>query len=138
MGNTIDFVKKRYNPEEYQRNKEKYLERQKRYRNNPKKREEYLRKAREKSKIWYAKNKHRRYKYNKKWWKNKIKEMEKLMGRPRPVKCEICNQKTDKIVFDHCHKTGKPRGWICDRCNVVLGRVNDNIKLLQDLIKYLQ
>lgn len=130
---------KRYNPEEYQKNKEKLMENQRRYRNKPEVRERYLHKAREKSKEWYSKpeNRKRRYEYNKQWWKNKVKEMEALAGRKRPEVCEICGQK-DTIVFDHCHRNGHFRGWICKRCNTVLGKVNDNIDLLQKLIKYLR
>ncbi|MEK6829277.1 MAG: hypothetical protein AABY15_04055, partial [Nanoarchaeota archaeon] len=35
---------------------------------------------------------------------------EKLAGRPKPKRCEICNKK-GKIYFDHDHKTNKFRGW---------------------------
>lgn len=68
-------------------------------------------------------------------------------GIARPNKCEICGSieinmnkrgcKT-KIVYDHCHSTGLFRGWICSRCNSVLGYVEDDINLLNKLIKYLK
>jgi hypothetical protein len=60
-------------------------------------------------------------------------------GRPKPSVCDICHQSSDlRIVFDHCHATGKFRGWICDRCNKVLGLVYDDVKLLKAMAKYLE
>ena len=126
-----------YKKEDYQKTKEKHLERQTRYRNNPKKREEYLRKAREKSRKWYAENKHRRQEMNKQWWQNKIKELEKAIGRKRPSICEVCEKK-GRIVYDHCHKTDKPRGWLCHNCNVSLGLLNDDVETLKKLTIYLE
>lgn len=135
MTDTLTIVR-RYDPEEYQRNKEKYIERQKRYRNNPKRREAYLERAKIRSKKWQLANKDRRRAYNKVWWQKQISKLEALIGRKRPKNCEICNAET-KIVFDHCHKTGKPRGWLCDRCNTTLGKCEDNPKLLRGLALYL-
>jgi len=64
-----------------------------------------------------------------------------IAGRPRPTTCDICKAKNarrkDIIAFDHCHKTGKFRGWLCDRCNLVLGAAEDNPKLLREMAKYL-
>lgn len=55
--------------------------------------------------------------------------------------CEICNIKESflnkKLCFDHDHKTEKFRGWLCNRCNRVLGLVKDNKILLSNMIKYL-
>jgi len=59
-------------------------------------------------------------------------------GRDKPHLCEICVTNEFKIVFDHCHNSGKFRGWICDRCNRVLGIVKDSPKLLKDLAIYLE
>jgi len=122
----------------YQKHKERCKEAQRRYRNKPEYREKYLQKAKENSKKWYAnlENKLRRQKYNQEWWLGKVKELEEKAGRPRPERCEICNEQ-DTICFDHDHKTGLFRGWICKRCNTVLGKVQDDKKLLQSLIDYL-
>jgi hypothetical protein len=59
-------------------------------------------------------------------------------GRDKPDLCEICCTNEFKIVFDHCHNSNRFRGWICDRCNRVLGIVKDNSKLLNDLALYLE
>lgn len=70
-------------------------------------------------------------------------KQERLMGRPRAKLCEICgnpasgNRGERKICFDHDHVTGKPRGWICPRCNKCLGLANDDIATLKMMIAYL-
>jgi hypothetical protein len=70
-----------------------------------------------------------------------------LAGRPRPTICELCNEDprfsnptfgNHKILFDHCHVKGHFRGWICDRCNKVLGLVRDNHELLLRMAAYLK
>jgi len=59
-------------------------------------------------------------------------------GREKPELCEICFTNEFKVVFDHCHNSGKFRGWICDRCNRVLGIVKDSPALLKKLALYLE
>lgn len=58
-------------------------------------------------------------------------------GRPRPEVCDVCGELHLRIVFDHCHKSGQFRGWLCDRCNRVLGLVYDKTELLIALGRYL-
>jgi hypothetical protein len=79
-------------------------------------------------------------------FKRRVRAKQEIkMGRPRPSHCELCGadgkgphgHKWVGIVFDHCHKTGTPRGWLCDRCNKVLGLVKDDIALLGRMISYL-
>jgi hypothetical protein len=65
-----------------------------------------------------------------------LKIREKQAGRPKPKQCEICGA-FGRIDFDHDHKTGKFRGWICHRCNITLGFVKDSKDLLNMLIDYL-
>lgn len=60
-------------------------------------------------------------------------EMETAQER----KCKICTKET-KLVVDHCHKTGKVRGLLCQACNKSLGGFYDNTKALQSAIKYLE
>lgn len=70
-----------------------------------------------------------------------LKEWEKRYleaGRPRPDACDICGPSKRRIEFDHCHKRGHFRGWLCHRCNVVLGRVEDDPSLLMKMAAYLQ
>lgn len=67
---------------------------------------------------------------------------EEKMGRPRPKYCELCKQegygRKPSIVYDHDHKTGLPRGWLCDRCNKMLGLAKDSTVLLKKMIRYLE
>lgn len=65
-------------------------------------------------------------------------EQDRIAGRPRPERCEICHDNEFKIVWDHCHKEGHFRGWICDRCNRVLGIVRDNRQILLNMAAYLK
>ena len=51
--------------------------------------------------------------------------------------CELCGGNT-RIAYDHSHKTGKFRGWLCMKCNTALGLVNDDIELLKRMIAYLE
>lgn len=41
------------------------------------------------------------------------------------------------LSVDHNHATGKVRGLLCDRCNVALGMVRDDIQVLNRLAAYL-
>jgi hypothetical protein len=62
--------------------------------------------------------------------------------------CAICEKKEDKIhritkeitrlSVDHCHKTGKIRGLLCRRCNLMLGNALDSIEILKKGISYLE
>lgn len=60
-----------------------------------------------------------------------------IAGRPRPESCELCGNEA-RTVFDHCHTTGKFRGWLCDRCNRTLGQVKDSAELLLMMMEYLK
>jgi hypothetical protein len=56
-------------------------------------------------------------------------------------KCYVCgileSECKCRLHMDHCHKTGKFRGWLCHSCNYALGYAGDSKELLQRLIDYL-
>jgi hypothetical protein len=60
--------------------------------------------------------------------------------RARPDNCECCGKTNGKRVLanDHCHETGVFRGWLCDSCNLGIGRLGDSIESLQKAIDYLK
>lgn len=70
----------------------------------------------------------------------------KQMGIPEatrkcPAHCENCGRaliQGKNIHLDHCHLTGKFRGWLCNRCNRGLGYFDDCIEGLRQAIEYLQ
>lgn len=74
----------------------------------------------------------------KKFSDKKKMNQEYAAGRPRPEVCELCGEFNLRIVFDHCHQKGHFRGWLCDRCNKVLGIVKDSPALLRGLASYLE
>jgi hypothetical protein len=59
---------------------------------------------------------------------------------PDGTNCAICNKiqtEKNKLVFDHCHKTEKFRGYCCNSCNRSLGVLGDNVEGLVNAINYL-
>jgi len=77
-----------------------------------------------------------------------------LSIHPKPndtnYRCPICNKKEKDLkssgrwqdrsvwVLDHCHTTESFRGWICNNCNMGLGRFYDNKEYLKKAIQYLE
>lgn len=61
--------------------------------------------------------------------------------------CAICGQRetsfdpragtVKKLAVDHCHKTNKIRGLLCWRCNGTIGKLEDDIELLDKMRAYL-
>lgn len=50
--------------------------------------------------------------------------------------CEICNKPTE-VYLDHCHKTNKRRGFLCYKCNTILGLAQDDVRVLANAVTYL-
>jgi hypothetical protein len=60
--------------------------------------------------------------------------------------CAICkNEMSDRIPrrrgsnrhVDHCHDTGRVRALLCQRCNITIGFVKDDTKLLLAMVDYI-
>lgn len=81
----------------------------------------------------YFDGKYKKFVCGKHYWH--IRREEKA-GRPKPKNCEVCGEDS-QICFDHDHKTGDFRGWLCHKCNKILGFSRDDPKLLVKLAKYL-
>lgn len=58
----------------------------------------------------------------------------------KPDSCECCGYppKDNRFVLDHCHDTAVFRGWLCDKCNLSIGHLGDNIAGLEKAITYLR
>jgi hypothetical protein len=54
--------------------------------------------------------------------------------------CSICGDIGGKkhLCIDHCHKTGRFRGWLCSNCNLVIGSMKDDPALLRGAADYLE
>lgn len=55
--------------------------------------------------------------------------------------CDICGcspKVYKRHSIDHCHKSGKVRGLLCDFCNTAIGKFNDDPILMRKAIEYLE
>lgn len=68
--------------------------------------------------------------------------------------CDICGKSEEEIVsvfggkfsdrkispwrLDHCHQTGKFRGFLCNECNIALGKFGDDPEVLRNALRYLE
>lgn len=127
----------------YQKNRNKILERSKKYYY------EHKDKIKKKHRAYIKKTKERwrEYQRNIPTEKKRIylrtcryglsdNEFNKLL-RKQQSKCAICKN-TVELTIDHCHKTNRVRGLLCQKCNSILGYANESISILKDAINYLQ
>jgi len=70
-----------------------------------------------------------------------LEEYENILERQN-LACLICGRELGHFKrhthLDHCHTTGKIRGFLCRGCNQGLGNFNENIELLQKAQQYLE
>lgn len=81
----------------------------------------------------------REYRYLKKYGLT-IDQYDQLLNS-QGNKCAICGtENPDKKRFniDHCHLTGKIRGLLCRKCNLLLGFSGDNVETLISAARYLE
>jgi hypothetical protein len=62
---------------------------------------------------------------------------------PMPLLCDCCGKSAKdrprgKLCMDHDHDTEQFRGWICDRCNIGIGKLGDSIEGVMNALRYLQ
>lgn len=79
--------------------------------------------------------------YIKKMYGITVEDYNRLLGEQRGL-CAICMQpetrpNRERLCIDHCHKTGKIRGLLCQKCNSALGYMKDDPATLQRAITYL-
>lgn len=69
---------------------------------------------------------------------NAVRKQLKIQNPPPDAgPCPICKIHTTSWILDHCHFDDSFRGYICNSCNLGLGRFNDNVILLYNAIEYL-
>ena len=108
-----------------EKNKEKIKKRKKKWRQSPKGRLCCCKYSR--------KNKFVEYNITFNEYENRLKQQNYC--------CAICKKHKSSfkisLAVDHCHKTGKIRGLLCNHCNLMLGFSDDNVINLQSAIVYL-
>lgn len=62
-----------------------------------------------------------------------------IIGLPETegTECEICARADEVLCADHCHVTGKFRGWLCRKCNTALGMLGDSAIYAARALEYL-
>lgn len=103
--------------------------------NNPDKIKEIKRKE-------YLKNKDRyRNDHFKKKYGITIYDVDQLAVL-QDYKCAICFESEDnltrRLAVDHCHKTGKIRGLLCTYCNTAIGKLKEDIDIMERAIAYVE
>ena len=74
------------------------------------------------------------------------KEYEKNYPRPeigKTFQCPICKRTKqiwhkNQVCLDHNHETGEIRGYICGDCNASIGRIGEDIEILERAILWLK
>ena len=66
----------------------------------------------------------------------------KKTAPPKPDGCECCGRDPLKLtykahwVLDHDHITKLFRGWLCDDCNLAIGKLGDTLKGVMNAVRY--
>jgi|TARA_Y100000310_G_scaffold3595_1_gene4486 hypothetical protein len=71
------------------------------------------------------------------------RELRKNNPAPKDHVCPICkstkpNWRWRNWCVDHNHQTGKFRGWLCDKCNIMIGQGQEKIEVFERAIDYLR
>ena len=69
----------------------------------------------------------------------------KIIRPPEGTRCECCNtpmtygqKNMNSMCFDHDPVREEFRGWICKKCNTVIGFLGDNLDGTKKLVMYLE
>jgi hypothetical protein len=76
-------------------------------------------------------------------WRNRYGAVPPRMAGAR---CDCCARKYTAMrsvkakypCLDHDHTTGKFRGWVCDDCNLAIGRAGDTLEGVRRLVSYME
>ena len=68
------------------------------------------------------------------------KNAEAFAKAPEGTLCRLCSKpatKSNPMVYDHHHDLEVFRGYCCNRCNIGMGTLGDNVSSLAKVIKYM-
>ncbi len=98
--------------------------------------------------LWPSNSREKRLAASKDWKarnKDKVRAYRrKVDGLPLPTRtetswCESCGRSLESAPYlDHCHLTGKFRGWLCNTCNRGIGLLGDDVASLEKALAYLK
>ena len=110
-------------------------------------REKNREKTRAYSREWMRRNKWSSHKHKLRYRYGMSPEDYASLLQSQDGKCAICGRAESKIdktgniqmlSVDHCHRTGKNRGLLCDSCNRAIGALRDDVDTLLKAISYIQ
>ena len=95
------------------------------------------------NKKWFKENKKKAQAFNlksklKKRYNMTVDEYNALLIN-QDGRCKICSKRQARrsLAVDHCHSTNVIRGLLCDKCNMALGLIHDNLDILDGMKQYL-
>jgi formate dehydrogenase maturation protein FdhE len=65
------------------------------------------------------------------------RKLKKANPTPPPGPCPVCGKHTVHWVLDHSHTTSAFRGYICNDCNLGMGKFDDNPNIIYKAWRYL-
>lgn len=99
---------------------------------------EWRKKARAANPDYYADADLRRnYGITLEWYREQLSKQNNVCAICKQPEKAVIRGKVISMPVDHCHKTGKPRGLLCTKCNRGLGLFSDNVDVLKAAISYL-
>lgn len=117
-------------------------------------RRDNLEEARKKERDWRANNPDRakgkllRPYWPGSTWREALQKFRDLVSLQNNL-CKICGKpethlyrnqegKVRDLSVDHCHKSGKVRGLLCDSCNLLISKAKDDPRICLAAAKYLE
>jgi hypothetical protein len=105
--------------------------------NNPERAREISRKShRGKGRLWLKANREKARGYTRRYMRKK-NGVKNATAESKHGACEICGT-VRQLQFDHDHATGLFRGWLCRKCNLAIGYLNDDWQIVSKAVDYLK
>lgn len=84
---------------------------------------------------------HNRKRTLRRYWNLTLEDYDRMLAAQNGG-CAICETKVNienkRFAVDHCHKTNKIRGLLCDLCNRGIGLLREDEEILNKAITYIK